>query len=228
MQGKQKFDTKRKNAADRAGRLRQRTGISVGAIALPVVRRGAAHDFLKRRTEIAAGAEPQPVGDLLDGGIGAGKQELGPLHLGKLDVVVQRNAGLLLELAGKIILGVAHAGGQLSDAQLIFHIQLDVIAAFLDGFGILGVDPAVVDTVDEIVVHDVAEGGQLRDILAGFRRLDVVVPKGVGLLRRKPALDGGPRTQRGEHDDGGLGLAQRVAGLHRHAVAETFRENDRV
>lgn len=93
--------------------------------------RGGAGELPKGLAEIAAGAEVQPVGNLLYARVGDGEQQLCPLNLGDIDVIVDGDPGFLLELAGEVIFRIPRPGGQVGYAEVLLNVQLDIIAAGL-------------------------------------------------------------------------------------------------
>ena len=186
----------------------------------PPGRGRAAGDRLKTLDEVAAGGEPQTVGDLLHGQPGGLQQHLGPLDLGELDVVGQGVAGLPLEAPGDIIVIVPQLRGQVRRLDLLFQVQVDVVHAFLHHRAVARVGAAAMDSMDEIVVH---RGGQVQQFLlaAGiFGPLDVGVPQRIGFFRADAAFNGGAADKTGEHRDAGFYLAQRVGTGYRHPAAE--------
>ena len=104
---------------------------------LAVLGGGVPGDLMKAFDEERQRGKGQTIGNLPDGQLGGFQQDLGALDFGIADVEKQGDPGFLFELAGQIILRVAGERRQIGDPDLPVQTQLNVIAAFLDGGGVV-------------------------------------------------------------------------------------------
>ena len=182
--------------------------------------------FLKDPAEIVAGTETQGGSNLLYGLVGAFQKDLCPLNFGKLDVVTDAKPRFGLELMGQVIFGISHHGCQIGGPDFLVQMHLDVIHTLLDRTAELGIGAAFVYPADKVIVHHQAQRIQIVQGFGGLGSLDITVTQSVGLLGRKPALNGCTAHQRGEHNHRNFALPQGVIAVYRdtgtqgHAVGQ--------
>ena len=78
----------------------------------------AALPFLEHTDQVVGRIKSQPVCNFGDAQIGGLQQHSGAFDLRVPDIITDGLAGLVLELFGQIVLGIADQGGQISGADL--------------------------------------------------------------------------------------------------------------
>ena len=124
---------------------------------------------------MAAGGKAQLRRNFLYRTVAAPEQDLGPLDLGKDHIVAETVPGVLPEFPGDVRLAVPHHGGQIGSADALGEVHLDVVHAFLDRNAQLWVGTAVVDPVNEIIVHFHGDRVEVIHAPGTFRVLDIGV-----------------------------------------------------
>ena len=93
------------------------------------------------------------------------------------------------------------------------QVHFDIIAAALNGLGILWVFPGPVHPADKIIIHTHADSRGFVNGVGIQSALDIGISQRVGFLRAEASLDGSPANNGAEHNGAYRCVAHRVSGV---------------